>query len=223
TWTTPIYNRTVDYNADFDAEKNADVLFVSKGNTVKLKYNATNNCYITTDANFNVGDQVQMKIKYKDHAELSSSTIIPAKPKFDMKYLGKETIDHGNYSETYVKFNFKCLSNEAVNYFRINMIAYSSEGIHIIRDQLYLGDSEFQEMAPNTLVTLKSYFSYYTLDSVRYSVLSCSEEYYKYHLSVRNYQGDDFFVEPSLIYDNVENGIGNFSAFNMVSDTLLIK
>jgi len=165
-----------------------------------------------------------MSIKYKDRAELTATSTIPAKPLFDLKYLGIKTIDHGDYEEQYAKFEFKCLSNEPINYYRINMISYSRQGIHIISNAMYLGDNEFLKMEPNSTKVISSYFSEYnTTDSIRYYIINCSEEYYKYHMSVKNYQGDDFFVEPSLIYNNVENGLGNFSSFNMVSDTLIVK
>jgi hypothetical protein len=77
-------------------------------------------------------------------------------------------------------------------------------------------------MEPNTSITLSPYYNdYNTIDSVRYYIINCSEDYYKYHTSVKNYQGDDFFVEPSIIFDNIDNGLGNFSAYNMASDTLI--
>jgi hypothetical protein len=103
------------------------------------------------------------------------------------------------------------------------MIAHSHQGNNVSTEEMYLYEYEYVQMEPNTSITLSSYYNEYsTLDSVRYYIINCSEEYYKYHTSVKSYQGDDFFVEPSIIFDNIENGLGNFSAYNMVSDTLIM-
>ncbi|OYT10987.1 MAG: hypothetical protein B6I18_06215 [Bacteroidetes bacterium 4572_112] len=225
TWTIPIYNHTVGNDDLYENEANADVSFISNGNTINLKYDTIQRCYITTNANYNIGDVVDMSIRYNDRAELTATSIIPSEPLFDLKYLGIKTIDHGDYKEMRTEFDFKCLGIDPINYYRINMVSYSTQsGIYTIKDNMYMGDDEFLKMEPNTSATISTYYSEENiLDSIRYYVINCSEEYYKYHISVKNYQGDDFFVEPSLIYDNVENGLGNFSSFNMVSDTLMVK
>jgi len=224
TWTVPIYNYTV--NDDEVANvKDAEVLFLSGGNTVKLQYSDNCNCYITANNSFKVGDEVSLSIKYSDHAELSSKTIIPKAPEFDIKFLGINTIDNGDYSDSYAQFKFTCLSNDPINYYRIKFLSYSHQGTSaVIIEEMYMYENEYMKIEPNTSITLNPYFNNYNiLDSVRYYIINCSEDYYKYHTSVRNYQGDDFFVEPSIIFDNIENGLGNFSAYNMVSDTLIIN
>jgi len=224
TWTVPIYNHTFDYDNSSYNEENANITFTSNGNTVNLNYDTLEKCYFALNTNYNIGDEVEMSIKYNDLAELTSTTIIPADPEFELKYLGLKTIDHVDYTEYNNQFEFKCLASEPKNYFRIKMISYSTQGNATYKDEMYMGDDEFQEMEPNESTTISTYYSdYNTLDSIRYYIINCSEEYYKYHMSVRNYQGDDLFVEPSIIYDNVENGLGNFSAFNMVSDTLIVN
>jgi len=224
-WTIPIYNHTVGNEDLYENETNANVSFISNGNTINLKYDTAQRCYITTNANYNIGDVVDMSIKYNDRAELTATSIIPSEPLFDLKYLGVKSINHDDYIETHAEFDFKCLGKDPINYYRINMTSYLTQsGIYIIKDNMYMGDYEFLKMEPNASVKISSYMhDNNIIDSVRYYVINCSEEYYKYHMSVKNYQGDDFFVEPSLIYDNVENGLGNFSSFNMVSDTLMGK
>lgn len=44
-------------------------------------------------------------------------------------------------------------------------------------------------------------------------LLNCTAAYYKYHLSLQNYSGDNPFSEPSLIYSNVTGGYGVFASF----------
>ena len=225
TWTIPIYNHTISDDDLYENEANANVSFISNGNTINLKYDTTERCYITTNANYNIGDVVDMSIKYSDRDELTATSIIPSAPLFDLKYLGVKTIDHGDYSDTRIEFDFKCLGKDLINYYRVNMTSYSTQnGMNNIKENMYMGEYELLKMEPNKLIKISaSYYKDNIPDSIKYHVINCSEEYYKYHMSVNNYQGDDFFVEPSLIFSNVENGLGNFSAFNMVSDTLIVK
>ena len=104
TWTTPIYNHT--YGTDDDLikeEENADVSFIYNGNIIKLNYDTTERSYLALNTNYNIGDEVELKIKYNDHAELTSTTIIPAEPKFDIKYIGIKTINYGDYTQSYTQ------------------------------------------------------------------------------------------------------------------------
>lgn len=46
-------------------------------------------------------------------------------------------------------------------------------------------------------------------------VYNTDEHYFKYHRSVQTRgDSDNPFVEPSLIYTNVEGGLGCFGAYN---------
>jgi hypothetical protein len=44
-------------------------------------------------------------------------------------------------------------------------------------------------------------------------LLTTDEAYYRYHNTLNNYWGDDPFSEPTLIYSNIENGLGVFAAY----------
>jgi hypothetical protein len=44
-------------------------------------------------------------------------------------------------------------------------------------------------------------------------LLTTDEAYYRYHNTLDNYWGDDPFSEPTLIYSNIEDGLGVFAAY----------
>ncbi len=48
---------------------------------------------------------------------------------------------------------------------------------------------------------------------IRIHLLSCDENYYKYHISAVN-NGSDPFSEPTLVFSNVQGGLGCFGAYN---------
>jgi len=50
--------------------------------------------------------------------------------------------------------------------------------------------------------------------SFRVYLLNVNKDYYIYHRSIENISYGDPFSEPTLIYTNIENGLGCFAAFN---------
>jgi len=222
TWTTPIYNHPVDYDNLSENEQNADVSFIDNGNITKLNYDTMRKCYVAVNTHYSIGDEIKLSIKVKDYDELTAKCSIPKEPKYELSYKGIKVIDRGDYTERLLQFNFVCKASEPISYYRIKMMSYSTQNNYSDEYELSLYENEFLTLSPNQEVTLNANYHWNgSVDSIRYYIINCSEDYYKYHKSVENYQGDDFFVEPSIIYDNIENGIGSFSAFNMVSDTLI--
>jgi hypothetical protein len=47
-------------------------------------------------------------------------------------------------------------------------------------------------------------------------MLNCNYDYYNFHNSLYTNQGGDPFSEPTLMYTNVEGGLGVFAAANAV-------
>ena len=74
------------------------------------------------------------------------------------------------------------------------------------------------ENADGTHISRNYSFEYYTnsdtLLAVDVYLLNCNYDYYSFHRSVDNYTGDNPFAEPTLIYSNVNEGLGIFAAAN---------
>ena len=225
TWTTPIYYHSGWHESNY--EPNAKVVLEGSNSSYSLEYDTNGNFYYTSNANFTVNEEVDLAITYKDMPIVRGKCKIPETPLFTIENKGYQTTNNGDYYENYYKINFTSLNSNPINYYRIRMIGYYSDiSGYQYSQNLWLSGGDLFELKQNETTSIKVYTDKggeTTLDSVRAYVIHASDEYYKYHLSVYNYQGDDLFVEPSLIYDNIENGLGNFSAYNMVSDTLIFK
>jgi hypothetical protein len=52
------------------------------------------------------------------------------------------------------------------------------------------------------------------LAGVKIYLLSTDEHYYHYHYSLKNYVPDNPFSEPTIIYTNMNNGLGVFAGYN---------
>jgi hypothetical protein len=48
---------------------------------------------------------------------------------------------------------------------------------------------------------------------IKSTLITCEEHYYRYHLSLHNYSGNNPFVEPSQLYTNMQGGLGVFGAY----------
>ncbi len=68
-------------------------------------------------------------------------------------------------------------------------------------------------------------FSYNTnprLKEFRFEILNVDENYYKFARSLReSNDNDNPFVEPALVYSNVEGGLGCFGAYNLSGVTVI--
>lgn len=49
-------------------------------------------------------------------------------------------------------------------------------------------------------------------------LLTCDENYFRYHLSIETIGGDDPFVTPVSLYSNVVGGVGCFGAYQLYTD-----
>ncbi|MFN4256749.1 MAG: DUF4249 family protein, partial [Saprospiraceae bacterium] len=49
-----------------------------------------------------------------------------------------------------------------------------------------------------------------------------SEEFYRYHLSLARQGGNLPLSDPDAVFNNVNNGYGNFSGYSVGHDTLLL-
>lgn len=66
----------------------------------------------------------------------------------------------------------------------------------------------------------KSFFNDAKVRLLRIEVMVLDEHYYKYYRSLEN-NDDNPFVEPTLVYTNVEGGLGCFASFNAIGKNVI--
>lgn len=85
-----------------------------------------------------------------------------------------------------------------------------------IYNNVYVSDEGFDgQMMNATVETYPGYFAEFNSGYVGFqiSVSKVDEHYFKYFKSLQNYGGDDPFSEPSLIYSNINNGLGVIGSY----------
>jgi hypothetical protein len=224
-WSSPIYYSS---QTNLEDEGNASVV-LSKGNTTyTMKWDSTTSTYIATNTLFKKGDEVKLEIAYQSD-KITSSCVIPSKPQFDMEYKGIIEVLQEDYVENQIVYKFTNNNTDANNFYRILFLGYyhSVQSNTTYSQNMYVKEGELFSFAAGESSDLHLYYGNYEgsdeIDSIKYYIIRCSSDYYKYHSSVYNYVGDDFFVEPSIIFNNVEGGLGIFSSYNMITDTTIIK
>jgi hypothetical protein len=115
-----------------------------------------------------------------------------------------------------------------LNYYGVEIITKDGYRVQFLDDPII--ETQFQRNTGNPQVNLftdkfiqgKKYGFQYTVrsaqaDSQSFRLYSLNEDYYKYTLSVHNYNSKtyDTYQEPTPIYSNIQNGIGIFGGFSL--------
>lgn len=225
-WSSPIFYTSEN---NLQNESGATVI-LSKGNQqFAMNWDANTESYIAINTDFIAGDMINLDVTFKAQS-IKSSSVIPSSPNYNMEYKGMKTYYYNGWDETFFEYNFTNKKTEETSYYRILFQGYyyDSYSQRTYSQTLWSNTGELYSFTKGESTTLKvPYYNYetnYKIDSIRYYIIQANIDYYKYHKSIYNYQGgEDFFVEPSIIYNNVEGGLGIFSCYNMVSDTTILK
>ncbi len=223
TWSSPVFYSSS--NIGLSPEPNATVLLSSGGNTYTMAYDTNGSFYTLNNSHFSTGDKVHLSISYNSE-HISAEAIVPSDPVFVMNYLGKKSVVSDYGKQLIFNYKFTNKNTDPNNYYRFIFVGYFSNPNYVYFDKLYISEGSYFSFAYNESqqLTINSYnHEGEKLDSIRYYVIRCNKDYYKYHKSLLDYRGDDFFTEPSLVYNNVKGGLGVFAAFSMAVDTTIIR
>ncbi len=184
---------------------------------------------VASDFPINSGATYQLEVSVPGYDLCSASTTVPSNsPVFNFAELIQlDTLIDNEGSSPNGNFKFKW--NDPLgqtNYYRLVISQknrfqvepgvfeeyYSSIWDELIDDTNKDGEEISKE--PNVFVFLNNGsgntdpFNFYCY------LLNTDEAYFRYHYSVRNIQPGNPFAEPSIIYDNINNGLGAFGSSN---------
>jgi hypothetical protein len=219
-WTLPIY-----YNVDGElkSEAGAEVSLSKEGQTFPCYYDATKERYIALVLGFQGGDEISLNVNYKNEKQLKATTILSPAPQYDINYLGLKHVNEMDWDEYYHQIEFTCRNAEASNFYRMLFHVYiSNPNMQGYTSEYFLEDYSLHQLTPNQKITLllsdyNLYDANTVVDSIRYYVYGLNEDYYRYHTTLWNNQYNDVFVEPTIVYSNVEGGLGILSGYHRTS------
>jgi len=228
-WSAPIFHTTVH---GMPPEEHATV-YISNGTT---KYKATNvgssGQYFIPKGIMQIKEGVKytLSVSADKSKDLYAETVIPSKPVFDIAFQSVDSIrdpnGHSNaYSYNYfVNLNIKNPDPEA--YYRISVTASLSGpgGSNIINLPPSGGENRIIRGDYSGVLIMRRYgYPNERIKRIYINLHKVDETYYRYHHALENYSGDDFFSEPTLVYSNVENGLGVFCSYNNKIDSVDVE
>lgn len=224
-------------NEDFSKIKNANVMVKSTDGTyaTTLTYSNLSERYISTGAP-EAGKAYEIEVSASGYPSVTSENKIPG----PVTLISLDTLEGFHNGEFTSDFELK-FTNQAGedNFFMIqlysletytwkeqyeNLIPIQSDDPNVDKisdddygdDFLLLKDQNFDGQE----YTFRFYTPYYSIyygkgAQYKVKVFSCSEEFYRYQKTARQYQltNDNPFSQPVQIFSNIENGIGIFGGF----------
>jgi hypothetical protein len=217
----PIWNPTGN-SWELNPIHNASVRITGPGNQVSdLVYNQGRLGFesMTTENFFVPGGQYSIQVTHPEYPTVTATTIIPiGEGSVQNAVLDIVQVSDFGYLSDFVRFRYELTDPEpgVYNYYKINYYeVYSSEEVGDVlgwQGSAYAEDSQFS----GGIKKMEDRFYFNNIEpgqgvSISYviSVLTCSEEYYKYHKTVETAGwGGGPFSEPVIVYSNAIGGLG---------------
>ncbi|MDD3875677.1 MAG: DUF4249 domain-containing protein [Bacteroidales bacterium] len=222
----PIF-KPYDYNDNNQSVENATVKISSNGNELIIPYNFTDYAYISSTSNFPIveGQTYRLDVSTPDGKSVNASCTVPKKNS-SIQHLSTDTVND-EWGGKMLRIKIKFFDLQGVgNFYRVGGALDYVDLYGSITDTFSSGLSpkynlEFFTDATNDGEDILSELNYWTYDEsewmhftrLRIFLLSVDSHYYNFHKSLSNYQGDSPFSEPTIIYSNIEGGMGAFAAY----------
>lgn len=213
----PLYTSITGKNDD--VVKDASVSISSNNISANLLFNDSTGYYEISTQSFpiNYGQTYNMHVLLKDGTLAEAQTSIPTHqvPIADLKI--DSTNSNSNEDNSILKIYFND-DVSATNYYSVQAIDVKSP-YNSSYDTVYYShyfnllysdnnhNGEYTELKQN--FNFSNYYNYLDI-----YLLNCSYDYYQFHYSLKNNNGDDLFSEPSLTYTNIKNGLGVFAGYS---------
>ena len=177
------------------------------------------------------GKIYHLNVSTPDGKSVDASCTVPLTNNNTLQFVSLDsTINEYNYKEYSLRVNFRDTPNQQ-DYYRIYPIAQSG-----YNDTVGMSSISYQKMYFNygnenvddinkdgqtfsytlnySVTTDPQFANDNILECFKIYLFHVDTDYYEFHKSISNYQGDNPFSEPALIYSNMNGGYGVFAAYN---------
>lgn len=198
----------------------AEIYIRGEGKDVYVPFSEEDNLYKVNTGLLDPkpGETYRIDVTDSDGREVSGSCTIPNKLNTSLE-VTDVSVAPGMYSNDYdVTFKFTDTPGEGDHY-RVYAMAKIQDNPdtppYMVRMYLEKGENYISDENKdgNTFSFRGKIYAYDGLKEVEVLLLTTDENYYIYHKSLENNYGDDPFTEPTLVYSNIEGGLGIFSGF----------
>jgi hypothetical protein len=219
-WSRPVFSTENNDRPNDNLE-----VSISNGNTdAFFQYDVNMGQYVLplSDYPLALGVEYTLRVKAPTGEEVSARTTIP----IEVPAIVSATLDSSSYindfGEEVNEFIYKTtLTDNSQDFQYYRFIYYNEEfwnpgeSYTNIEGQSYRDD---ESLVDGKLYVEENitYYSYYgSFSNKTLAILNCSESYYRYHKTLQNQSFSNPFAEPTLVYSNVQGGLGAFGAYRM--------
>jgi hypothetical protein len=165
-------------------------------------------------------EEYELTATLTDGRTIRGKCRIPAEMNTSLEITDIETIHQDFESRYIIQFRFTDLPGEG-HFYRVGGYAHYqfdqggketySNRLYLSRGSEYISDTE----KDGTTMSFRIEANIWGGENLQIELflMTTDEAYYRYHSTLDNYYGDDPFSEPTLIYSNMEDGLGIFSAY----------
>ncbi|MFN5620638.1 MAG: DUF4249 domain-containing protein [Flavobacteriales bacterium] len=219
-WSRPVFS-SEDIYRPYD---NLEVSISDGNSTAYFQYDIYIDQYVLPLSEFPLalGVEYALRVKAPTGEEVVARTTIPV----EMPTVESATLDSSsyinNFGEEINEFIYKTTLTDNSDDFQYYRFIYYNEDFWVPgKSYRYIEGMSYRD--DESLVDGKIYveenITYYgyngAFSNKQLAVLSCSESYYRYHKTLQNQSNGNPFAEPTLVYSNVEGGLGAFGAYRM--------
>ena len=220
-WSRPVFSSE-------DVERpndNLEVSITDGSSEAFFQYDFSIGQYVLSLAEYPLalGVEYTLRVKAPTGEEVVAQTTIPT----ELPLIESATLDSSNYvnnfGEEINEFIYKTTLRDNSSDFQYYRFIYYNEDFWFPGESYsYIEGQNYRD--DESLVDGKIYveenITYYgyngAVSNKRLAVLNCSESYYRYHKTLQNQNFGNPFAEPTIVYSNIEGGLGAFGAYRMV-------
>ena len=210
--------------------------------TAQLSYDAKNNLYSVPASEFPIlaGKTYTMNVSAQNGSKLSAQTTVPLQSQITINsYILREESKANRGNFTYLTYNWSDAAG-VENYYR--PLAYrvgpagSGSSLQPRKEEFYyertvsafVSDANLdgQEMVSNELISSSQSSDDFPRPYKLYlNLLVTDKSYYLFHRSLLTQQNgeENPFAEPTLVYTNVQGGLGVFGSYNVIEEVREVK
>lgn len=215
---TPFFGDEGSVNQKQDLIKYADIRISHDEQEVKMLYDEVINKYyyeLSDSLRFDHGEIYHITSEAAGYDPVSGSTEIPLQAYIPVEVSASDSLP----DRITLNFTFPDLSPQA-DYYRLvlfNMIINQNDTLFENTDLLddrrsfyMLNDQGYQTEGHQAAIEVPEFSG---TKHFRLVLLHVDVNYYNFHLKLKEFEASNPFIEPSIRYTNIENGLGVFASY----------
>jgi len=227
----PLYTPNIGYDYEYPTVTDAVVTISNGSNNIPLIYNAIEKKYLAITDVFTIEPGLTYYLEARTpRGELATaSCTVPMLNQAEIEITKIDSFNDYGYTEKAVSFRFKDLVGEG-NFYHVQAGMEFKMG--------YEGDymaEVFFENGENYVSDVNKDGEYFLYKTSRMNTQDVNqtnlfiffaltdENYFNYHRSATNFQGDNPFSEPTPVFTNIKGGLGVFGAYSGQIIPLILK